>query len=373
MKLGNTIYEKNETPEALSVGILSMHRVPNHGSFWQAYLLKKMLEDKGCKAEFIDIIPGRRLYDYPHRKFEISKLKYYLCFRSAKYKMFNNFVESELNCPSYPNYSTRYDRIIIGSDEVFNFSQKTSWAFSPQLHGQIDNDHVSSYAASFGASSYDDVEKYGIRDELVSAMSHLEHISVRDENSFYITKKLLPGAEIYRHLDPVLVGDLPIPSRAEVACKYIVIYAYNFRFNDKEYIREIKSFAKKNGYRIYSVGFYQNWVDKNINADPHELLRYFVNADYIITDTFHGTIFSVRCHKKFVTVIRDGALGNRQKLSSLLKGLALEDRILTDHEKLAAQLASDIDYDAVEKILEAERARTEEYLDMCLRGETTGL
>lgn len=356
----------------MKIGILSMQRVINHGSFWQAKLLSQFFADAGHTVEFIDIIPGRCLYEYPKKTIKISKIFFYLekvkfhfGFARKKAKIFESILESSLNCTTL-NHSSDYDCIIIGSDEVFNFAQPASWGFSPQLHGAIDNDNVNSYAASFGASTYEDVEKYGVRDELVAAMSNLKHISVRDENSYNITKKLLPGAEVYRHLDPVLVGDLPVPARQNVSKKYIVIYAYNFRFNDKQYIKKIKSFAKKNGYEIYSVGFYQTWVDKNINADPYELLQYFVNAEYIITDTFHGTIFSVRCHKKFATVIREGSRGNSQKLASLLEDLNLKGRLLTNEEDFEKILTADIDYESVDKILTRERQRTEEYLKMCL-------
>lgn len=350
----------------MRIGILSMQRIANHGSVWQAYLLKKMLVDCGHNIDFIDIVKGSKLYYYPKRTFKLKRLKYYLSFRKQRNNILDLAVNDMLRCSYLPNYSSDYDCIIIGSDEVFNFAQPSAWGFSPQLHGAIDNEHVYSYAGSFGASTYEDVEKYGVRDELIAAMSNLKHISVRDENSYSITKKLLPNTEVYRHLDPVLVGDLPVPARQNVSKKYIVIYAYNFRFNDKQYIKKIKSFAKKNGYKIYSVGFYQTWVDKNINVDPYELLQYFVNAEYIITDTFHGTIFSVRCHKKFATVIRKGSRGNSQKLSSLLEDLNLKDRLLTNEEDFEKVLTADIDYESVDKILQRERQRTEEYLKICL-------
>lgn len=356
----------------MRIGILSMQRVVNHGSFWQANLLMKYFADAGHTVEFIDIIPGKQLYEYPKRSIKISKIIYYfekvkynIGFSRKKEEIFNAFLKNSLNC-SAANYSSDYDCIIIGSDEVFNFAQPVAWGFSPQLHGAIDNDHVYSYAASFGASTYEDVDKYGVRNELIAAMSNLKHISVRDENSYSITKKLLQDAEIYRHLDPVLVGDLPVPPKQNVPKKYIIIYAYSFRFNDKKYIKKIKSFAKKNGYKIFSVGFYQTWVDKNINVDPYELLQYFANAEYIITDTFHGTIFSVRCHKKFATVIREGSMGNSQKLTSLLEDLSLKNRLLTNEADFEKILTAEIDYDSVDKILQRERQRTEEYLKMCL-------
>ena len=163
----------NEVKINLLIGILTMQRVVNHGSFWQAKLLSQFFADAGHTVEFIDIIPGRQLYESPKRSIKISKIFYYFEkvkfhfeFARKKAKIFESFLENSLNCSTL-NYSSDYDCIIIGSDEVFNFAQPAEWGFSLQLHGVIDNDHVNSYAASFGSSTYADVEKYGVRDELL--------------------------------------------------------------------------------------------------------------------------------------------------------------------------------------------------------------
>ena len=346
-----------------------MQRVVNYGSFWQANLLKKIFESQGHTVEFIDIIPGRRLCEFSQNNTnsigKVDRIIRKIAYIRRK-KIISDFQKKMLGCGSNPNYSDDYDCIIIGSDEVFNFAQPASWGFTPQLHGAINNENVNSYAASFGASTYEDIEKYGVQDELVNAFSNLKHISVRDENSYSIISRLLPNQTIYRHLDPVLVGDLPSYEKKEFKKKYIVIYAYDSRFNDENYIEAIRKFANKNKLKIYSVFGYQAWVDKNIVVDPFELLQYFVNAEYIITDTFHGTIFSVRYHKKFVTVIRDGQIGNSQKLSSLLEDLKLKNRLLTNDANIEKTLTKEIDYQVVDNILQSGRQRTEEYLKMCL-------
>lgn len=359
----------------MRVGLLSMQRVNNHGSFWQAYLLKKMLTDIGCEVEFIDIIPGKilrknvdvKMKKLTERMRHAFRKKYFnYCFQPRKASIFEEQQRNLLLCTQEPNYSYDYDSIIIGSDEVFNFAQSCPWGFSLQLHGKIDNANVNTYAASFGSATYDDIIKYGVCDEMVDAMLNLKHISVRDDNSYEIISKLLPDVTVYRHLDPVLVGDLPIPKKSEKRRKYILIYAYDFRFNDKDYIKRIKEFARKKNCKIYSVGFFQEWVDKNINVNSFELLQYFVNAEYVVTDTFHGTIFSVRCHKKFAVVVREGNTGNRQKLSSLLKGLNLVGRLILHTDNIEKILETDIDYGKVDNILYFARKQTDEYLQSCL-------
>lgn len=352
----------------MKIGLLSMQRVYNYGSFWQAYCLKKMLTNLGHDVEFIDIIPGKKLHtqSYKH-SFSLRKLKripYYI-FQDKRGKIFNKFQIQKLGCNEKKNYSNDYDGILIGSDEVFNFIQNSPWGYSTQLYGGIHNPNVCSYAGSFGYSTYNDVLEFKLSNSMRYALQNLKNISVRDSNSLEIISRLLPDRTIYRHLDPVLIGDLPIPERNEVNEKYMIVYAYDFRFKDKEYISVIKEYAKKMNLKIFSVGFYQDWVDKNIVTDPYELLKFFRNAEYIVTDTFHGTIFSIRCMKKFVTVVRDT---NLQKLSSLLENVKLTDRILRNSTDFTSVIEREIDYSSVMKILEKERKRSEVYIEACIKG-----
>lgn len=350
----------------MKVGLLSMQRVNNYGSFWQAYCLKKMIEDKKNTVEFIDIIPGKKeTRTIFKRTFSFSKIKRipYYFFQWKKRGIFLDAQKSILGCMAKPNYSDVYDVIIIGSDEVFNFVQDSPWGFSPQLYGDMDNNNVNSYAACFGFTTLKEIEKSGVYDVMTSALLNLKHISVRDQNSADIIQHLT-GSTPEMHFDPVIVGDLPL-HKLSVNCSelYILVYSYDFRFSDKGIIKQIRELARKNKCRIYSVGFYQDWCDKKIVTDPVQLLNYFYNAQYIVTDTFHGTIFSVRCHKKFVTVIRDT---NKQKLNDLLLKLNLVDRIVSNQDDITEIIYKDIDYSSFEILRQKERARTDVYIERCL-------
>ena len=350
----------------MKIGLLSMQRVDNYGSFWQAYCLKSMLEHKENKVEFIDIIPGEKETRTEYRpRFAWSKIKripYYL-FQKKKHNIFVNVQKSILKCSDDKNYKADYDAVIIGSDEVFNFKQESPWGFSSQLYGAMDNDNVNTYAACFGNTTLDDIVNGGYRTTMVEALRNLQNISVRDQNSANIIRELMNIVpEI--HLDPVLVGDLPLNKLIENNKeKYILVYSYDFRFSDAKIIEQMRQFAKEKHCMIYSVGFYQDWCDKNIVTDPLTLLSYFKNAEYVVTDTFHGSIFSVRCHKKFVTVIRES---NKQKLGDLLTRLNMSDRIITDQQNLTEKLETEINYNDFELLRKYERERTENYLKRCL-------
>lgn len=350
----------------MEIGLLSMHRVANYGSFWQASCLKKMICDNGnCKLEFIDIVPGEVGSRTEYKKtFSFSKIKripYYL-FQRNKKVIFEKYQKEILGCNEERNYRDDYDAIIIGSDEVFNFVQKSPWGFSTQLYGDIENKNVSSYAACFGYTTFKAIQRTNREEKIAKGLMNLRNTSVRDANSAEIVEKLT-GRRPEIHLDPVVVGDLPGKLPEIKIGKYILVYSYDFRLSDPDVIKQVRFFAKENGLKIISVGFYQDWVDRNVIPNPFELLSYFKSAEYVVTDTFHGTIFSARMHKKFITVIRRT---NEQKLGDLLSRIGMDGRRYSNGESLIDILVSDIDYDQFEILRTNERQRTATYLKRCL-------
>lgn len=351
----------------MNIGLLSMQRVNNYGSFWQAFCLKTMLEKKGDHVEFIDIKPGKRESITVYKKhFTVSKIKripYYI-LQKKKEQIFEDFQIRDLHCSTEVNYREDYDSIMIGSDEVFNFAQKSPWGFSTQLYGDMNNANINTYAASFGNTTLADVEYSGYGTEIVTALSKLKAISVRDENSYHIIKELM-AMEPDIHLDPVVVGDLILEKKdLDIKNTYILVYSYDFRLSDRDVINQVKELAKKEGLKILSIGFYQNWVDRNIIPTPVQLLNYFYNAKYILTDTFHGTIFAIRMHKQFVTIVRET---NKQKLNDLLHRLKFENRQYINGDSIGKIMHGDIHFDDFEDFRARERQRTETYLNECIR------
>ena len=120
----------------------------------------------------------------------------------------------------------------------------------------------------------------------------------------------------------------------------------------------LTTFAKKNGLRIISCGYYHSWCDENVNADPKEFLEMFIHASYIITDTFHGTVFSIINKKRFVSIIRD----NSFKVKYLLDKLDLENRIASSSNEIETILEKPVAYEISDKLLEFERKKSENYL-----------
>ena len=93
-----------------------------------------------------------------------------------------------------------------------------------------------------------------------------------------------------------------------------------------------------------------------------EIMPYFSHADFIITDTFHGSIFSVKTHSKFCTIVRNGKNGNNNKLVDLLRRLNKEEVIVDSLDKIEELYDAALDYTDIDKIIEREKSKTRDYL-----------
>lgn len=351
----------------MKVGILSMQRVMNYGSFLQSFALKQTIEQLGNRCEFIDIEQGivfpelRRTPSFllqkaweRYGKWDILKrIRYTRIFEQRFRKEFFEILGVNTH------EITHFDTVVIGSDEVFNFSQRVPWGYTPQLYGRVSNaDKVMSYAASFGHTTIADIEHYGVKRDISNALTSMQAISVRDVNSYEIVKELT-GKEPHMHVDPVLMFDYSSYVKPVVEKDYIIIYTYPNRIKKPGEIDAIRAFSRRYNKKLISIGFYFPWCDKTVVPDPFEVLGYIKQADYIITDTFHGSVMSLKFNRPFAALVRPT---NKQKMKSLLFKFHLENRIVDDLSYLECVLLSKNDYALVNAELEIEKFRSLDYL-----------
>ena len=360
------------------VGILSMQRILNYGSFLQAYGLKSILEELGCDVEFVDYHPGKCLLPVENESgisrkiakgIEVLKQKAPITekIRFIQYKrQYAAKYYPYLGIGDKMNYAPELDVLVIGSDEVFNCVQNNmNVGFSPELFGVGNNaKKVISYSASFGNTTLEKLKKYKIEDKISVWIKRFDAISVRDSNSSSIINSLI-GIEPYYHLDPVLIYDFigkcnNIPSAISEK-QYMILYGYSGRFSNDE-CRKIRTYADRKGLKVLCIGGVQDTCDEFIDCNPFKVISYFQHADSVVTDTFHGTIMSIITHKPFVSVIRNFGYGNSEKMTDLLNGLGLFDRAIDDLIKIEEIINRKIDYKKVDMILDKERIRSYLYL-----------
>ncbi|HEY9060631.1 MAG TPA: polysaccharide pyruvyl transferase family protein [Pseudobacteroides sp.] len=365
------------------VGILSMQRIANYGSFLQAYALKQLLEQQSCQVEFVDYHVERPIIsEYSDRKNPIVRklqkgletfkyhapLSHKLAFITYKQSFAKKYLPL-LGITEKMNYTPELDCLVIGSDEVFNCIQKNSnVGYSLELFGKDNRaKKLISYAASFGNTTLEKLQEYDKIEEIGELLKKFDAVSVRDKNSGSLVTTLTSKEPEY-HLDPVLAYDYTgcckiIPDMRSTE-KYLILYAYSGRISDKE-ADWITAYAKRKNLKVYAIGGIQKCADRFIDCSPFEVLAYFQHAEEVITDTFHGSIFSIITHRNFVTIVRKSlgnSYGNEEKLTDLLERLGLRERIAMGITETETVLSRDIDFAAVDQIITLERERTRSYI-----------
>lgn len=361
----------------MKICILSMQRVPNFGSLLQGYSLKCMLENLGHEVSFIDIEENaeddhlveeyRKSFSNEYEKrrkvdrFILNKLVAKIKNKKQK-SIMDNFQKEIIHLNRKSN-DDHYDCCVIGSDEVFNALNASEWGFTSQLYGNVTQaDTVITYAASCGFTTYEDLPRDAIL-KITDSFKRVSAFSVRDENTKQFVEKMT-NLPVVVNYDPVVVGDFYDESRRYrkvpgLPKKYCIVYAYHNRINDPLEIRAIKKICKANGLTIVSVGSSQYWINKHIVLNPFQIPYVFEHADFVVTDTFHGSIFAAKYSRRFGIIVRKS---NENKLNDLLEKLQITSHKILDVEKINSVYSVLHDLKTMRLIEERERKKAQDYL-----------
>lgn len=357
----------------MQVGILTYYGVHNHGAVLQANALKSVLQKLGHDVSFLSF---ERSYEYisaeQTKKYKIglNSIPYYFKFMKEKgignilynvqkNRILNVFRSSQFKFIPYDQFDG--DVTIVGSDEVFSLEI----GYNPFMYGYgLKSRNVISYSGSFGPSTIEEISSKEKKEPIRDGLNQFKAISVRDQNSQNIVKALC-GHDVPLTCDPVLLYGYDKEQREYVphAPKYIAIYAYDHRMNDPEEVYAIKEYAKKHNLKVYSIAYYHQWCDKNINVDPIQLLGWMKNAELVITDTFHGSVISIICNSPLVVKTRKS---NENKLSYLLDEYGLSSQKLKNFSDLEDIAREPINFDAVNRKVIEKRNESLSYLKNAL-------
>lgn len=372
------------------IGLITSFKELNYGAVLQAYALKNTIEKLGYTCEIIWLEGSKSKYNDIRVKKVISMAKKMLLnptiinstihsYKKAFTKdftleskyMFDEFQVEYIKANLY-KYSVlkkkeqEYQYFVCGSDQIWN-----SYAayVDPMYYLRFtDKSKRIAYAPSFGKN---DVPQYNYK-TIRKYISEFQALSVREQEGARICKDLI-NKEVPVVLDPTLLLDaqtwksiLPISS-VEDDNKYCLLYFLDYPSKAAlAAIREVKSRFK---IKYLPYEFECFFDDDKSDAGPIEFLNLINNAEYILTDSFHGTVFSINFNKKFLTFKRDYGKNQDQssRLKNILQLLSLENRYI-EHISNATKLIDDkIDYINVENKLNELRRKSLNYLKNSLR------
>lgn len=356
----------------MKIGIITFHRAHNYGAVLQCYALQEFFKRDNI-VSIINYTPPK--IENLYKVFSIDLFFYFLNNKKYKsligytahfYKRFlrkNKFINFErkfLNVTEpvkgkkeIPN---DYDAYIVGSDQVWNLNLTGSDDF--YFAGYNNNIPVFGYAISSNENSIEQIGGKNICD----IVSHFHLLSFREEN---ICNKIssYTGVDYPVTLDPTLLFD---SSFWDKLCednkrkKYILLYQVRYPKEGKNILREKAGYiAKQKKCGVIEI----KWG--NYDYGPTEFLSLFKHAEFVITSSFHGTVFALIFQKKInVYGLNDGMDG---RCISLLEKMGIKDKVYRDLYQNPTDY--ECDYEMIEEKLAKMRKSSILYLNsVCSNG-----
>ncbi|QFJ56293.1 polysaccharide pyruvyl transferase family protein [Pseudobutyrivibrio xylanivorans] len=308
------------------IGILTFHFAYNYGAMLQAYALKEYLSD-GNELEFINYQPERTRNIYTTNPFIFGMhpklvLQRTLDFpkKNKQAKVFEDFKNKYLEVNDKPFFSleelrtalNQHDLNVFGSDQIWNLDITGD---TPEYYGELCNSEKCNivYAGSFGHDKLTEKEN-----DYISIMSNFDKISVRESYAKDILEE--KGINSVHVCDPVFLLDSTsweALTREPAGIKGNRFILYYTLKNDKELTERANDIAEKFGCKLISIHPNANkiLVGKQLyGIGPQEFLWLIKNAEYICTNSFHASAFSLIFRKKLVHSQLEKGKGRVQSL-----------------------------------------------------------
>jgi hypothetical protein len=370
----------------MKIGILTFHYAINYGAVLQAYATQKWLIKQGVESEIINYVPNEQESKYNPEMIKknclvdlktkptksIVRLVRYKLLNEREYvdksNKFKYFVENNLRMTSiirrkeeltYLN-NDGYDSFICGSDQIWN--PEITKEFDKTYFCEFVKENIKriAYAASAGDISV--LNRLENKEEFFRLLNNFNSIGVREQSlaDFIVEES---GINAISTLDPTLLlekddyeGVTTNPKHFNK--KYVLIYQLARNQQAKDIAIKV---AKERNLEIIEVcgTFYNKLHSKNVicNAGPSELLGLIRDAEYVVTNSFHGTTLSMVFQKDFSTIL---SKKRNSRIVDLLESIKLENRIVNvDNEKIDI---GSIEYSVHLEILEQMKKQSSKFL-----------
>ena len=367
----------NEAIARPKVDILTIHFGINHGSVLQCLALSRTLENLGADVEVIDYVPARyKMWENVKIKYPAKPLLWKLAFlfasslvRSPQKLIFYRYLRRTLKLTK--RYSTERDLLegppsadlfLVGSDQVWNSTYNGAADGSYMLPFVPEGARRASYAASIGRDDISDADAKCF----TRALPRFDGVSVREARATEILRGL--GIECRQDLDPVFLfgrdGWLELASKKAIGERYVLVYVIAQNYG--EMVAQAREIADRLQAKLFVLSvrpIRSSGVDRNfIFADPSDFLGLFSRAEFVVSNSFHGTAFSLIFHRPFLTY----ATRYNSRIESILELTGLHSRLVRDRFE-DQQLDSGIEWAGVDEAIELGVNDAKTYLSGLLR------
>jgi hypothetical protein len=355
----------------MKIGILTLPFNNNYGGLLQSYALQTYIRERGHEVVIINReVVEKKTLKQKIKKYikQVTGIEYNQSKKSIKKtRLLNKLISEQMllseKILKYSDYKLveklNLDIIIVGSDQVWRFDY-TEDRFKEYFLNFISRAKIKklSYAASFGVDNWvlDSKETCEIK-ELIK---EFDGVSVRETNGYNLCIEHLNYDNVEVNIDPVLLFPQNIYTRnfdiTESEIKTTTAYLLD---PTEDKLTLVSKVANRTKYQIKYTGKYNRQTLRNQYPSIDEWLSDFLNANFIVTDSFHGCVLSIVFNKNFVVY------GNKKRglsrFNSILKKFNLEDRIVYSSDDIPKIIYSPINYKEVNNILNKERLKSDKY------------
>ncbi len=346
------------------IGILTFHRASNYGAVLQAYALQQTFKSCGAEAVIVDyrcrtVEEGHRPWGlFKRHKFPVVLFR--CCVAIKKDDLFGAFRRDKLKlskpvqAQDLRGIAGQYALFVTGSDQVWN--NKLSGLDPAYMLTFAREEQRYSYACSLGFDAFPQGTKETYR-ELLSGM---QCISLRESRSVDLLDSI--GLEARADLDPTLIlgrekweAFMARPGSAE---PYILVYTVD---GDIHLLDAARKLSKRTGVKIlYLNNEYKTNRDipRLRYRTPEEFVGLFAGAEYVLTNSFHGTAFSILFHRKFKVELETVKKFNVRS-RDLLNNCGLQQCVLKNSEE---DYGFGVDWEDAERRLGLLRERSLDYI-----------
>lgn len=337
----------------MKVGILTFHDAHNYGAVLQAFALKKYIQKLGYEVSIINYHHETIPDGYPKENNE------------KRWEKFDKFIKEliDYDTKTYINEqeleTLDIDFWICGSDQIWNTEITRGFNKGFFLDFNTNGKKIS-YAVSMGIDELPKEQE----EDFKNSLNKLNKISVREETLQKYAKKFT-DKEVEKVLDPTLLleeKDYESLILDNNYGEYVLIYALG---PDERLIKIANKIAKEKNVKIIELNDKKNenyFCEQISDAGPDEFLTLIKNAKAVVTNSFHGTIFSIIFEKEFYTITR---LNRNSRMKNILKIVDMEDRLIDKVEELEKIKVQD--YKKVYYRLNVEKEKSKEFLNKALK------
>ena len=353
--------------------ILTIHHIHNFGSVFQAYALQRFLSQQGHDALIVDYRPGYYQAGRNKVKTLVGKVLNFKPYRTRK-KKFEHFVNTYENLTkerfiSYPELERSFEHAdgvwIAGGDQLWNNYHPCGRDDAYKLTFTRSGRKLA-YGTSMGRDNFAPKEL----ETLAEKIQNFQTIMLREKCTVDLLEKYTT-VPVCHVIDPVGLLDpeefLTIAKKPDMEEPYAVMYLAD---SGPLLDEAVKKLSREMGLKIVHIcGFrqkcYCDYFEKDVG--PEEILGYIANAQFVLSASFHATMFSLLFNKPFASLL-PGTHTNA-RIEDLLRYVGLEDRILRTAEDLN-MLGQHIDFTNPNAILKKWKEASRALLLQALEKET---